>query len=1061
MTITWYGGTDRNRGTFPLVAPTGETNFTIVSDQISGSGTAGTVTFTISVPEGSLLNGSGVTTATDTDGGTTASIAYVGGANGRIYYSGSGPTLYGVTISARITQGNTLIDSGTSPPFVFGPPQVEITGPDSIRLGESGSYTLTSPPSFAHTVVWDVKRNNRPDSETSEIGTVSGSGTSSTVTMNSNAVRIVSGQRITSSFYLEACVTYPDGKRYCGYKLIYPSVIPGASPPSATIQGVNSIEQGQSFDVSLNESGGRWDSIEYNYSVTPSNAGTFADNTLAKTTFTASPRDSNTTARISCAITVRGTGTNAYSGTYATRTVTSSEFTITTNQAVAPSIEVTGIKAVLKGQSLNLVATPTGGFYTRLIYEWGVTTTKAGFAPEDLGTFSPDTSRITSGNPATTTFTADQVPENIPSTITLTVTAERDNNGIITRATTTFTRDFTILSERRAATLDVVKIVGSPIAFLDVPQIYSIETSGDESYDMLEYDWSVEPDYVGSFGDTASAAIGKLNITTKQKFSPCIVCNVTAKGSGDVALADTEVTRKVTFIFKLRSSEELDKLEGGSWKEIPQPGIPYKLNPDTLPLIAEHSQVEPWKFSTEIEDPNEETKKRTFWEDRQAGNKDTVPDPSFIGRKIRDFNFAQNRLVFLTTDSVIASFAGLHGLFWGASAEGTIAADPIDLDIGNSVAAETLVSQDKNQWILTPEQQFALYPADNSGGWTPQSVRIDRASSIPITLGVRVWSDGFQICGGHPNGLILDLVISGQGVQPLDVSARCPNLLNWPKLTEEEVNQGKYQWDEKKSEVIQRVFVPTTKHQVCLQRSIPLDKDYDRSDPNRELLRTRLLITRQVRDTFCWSNCSFEEYDDEREEGDMYFFNYEIINITQHQEYLYMLVREQTDGGFSLHLESLYLGDKDNVEDCCDHLVDGKGTRFRACLQFSAPILYESAFGEAAPAKYTQFNIKSYTIHYKPKKDLVGKPFEFQVISRPNGREKVVETYNNRKLGYSDELFLTSPIPEFDSFTVLCDYDAKFFNVCIVSESEIPFEILGGEWNASISGPETRRPRKN
>ena len=921
---------------------------------------------------------------------------------------------------------------------------ISISGPDNVNYGSSANYSASiSPSTISGAVIqWNIDG----------INTVTGSSTS----VSTGDPVITNGIIPTKTIRVNASYRIPnyifDG--LTKNVSVTPNP-PNVALPSATIQGVNDVEQGQSFDVSVNPSGGTYDTIEYNYSVTPSNAGTFSDNTSKKTTFTASPRDSNTTARISCAITCRGTGTEAYDGTYATRTVTSSSFTITTNQAVAPDIDISGVKAVLKGETLNLEATPTGGIYNSLTYEWRVSTTKLGFAPEDLGNFSPTTTS-TEREPGSTTFTADQVPENIPATITLTVTAERNNNGITTTDIKTFTRDFTILSERREATLDVVKIVGSPLAFFDTPQIYSIETSGDESYDELVYKWSVEPGYVGDFED-ANAAIGKLNIETRQKLSSCIVCNVTARGTGDAAVANSEVTRRVTFIIRLLSSKDLDALSEGSWKEIPQPGIKYRLDPSTLPLIGEFRQNQNnlWKFMTTIEsvdlDSDEINDTKSFWEDRKAGNNDTVLDPSFVGRTIKDLTFTQNRMVFLTTDSVVASFAGIHGLFWGASAEGTIPSDPIDLDIGNSVAANCLTSQGHNLWILTPEQQFALYPADVSGGWTPQNMRLDKMSQIAIELDLRIWSNGQIVCGGHPNGLLLDLSLDLRGVQPLDISARCPDLLNKPKLSPKEIKEGKIQWDGKTSEVIARCFLPSTNTQIALQRERP-SEDYDR---NTDILRTRLLITRQIRETFCWSYCLFQEI----KETDVYEPNYEIMTITQHQENLYMLVREKDENGqFHIHLESLYLGDQDREEDCCDHRIIGEEhdepTTYRSCVQFSAPVLYENAYGELTPTRNTNFNVKSYVIHFKPKED---EDFEFNVISTPNGRKPNITTYNNIALGYSKEPFLRRDVPEWDSFEVPCNYEAKFFNVCIESYSKIPFEILSGEWSALISGPERRR----
>ena len=175
-----------------------------------------------------------------------------------------------------------------------------------------------------------------------------------------------------------------------------------------------------------------------------------------------------------------------------------------------------------------------------------------------------------------------------------------------------------------------------------------------------------------------------------------------------------------------------------------------------------------------------------------------------------------------------------------------------------------------------------------------------------------------------------------------------------------------------------------------------------------------------------------------------------------------MLVRDR-DGG--IHLESLYLGDQDNNEDCCDHRIIGEEhdepTTYRSCIQFSAPVLFTNAYGELAPTKHTNFNVKSYTLHFRPKPDKGNDKFDFTVISTPNGRPPIPTTYNNTQFGFSEEEFLDSPIPEWDNIEIPCDYEAKFFNVCIESNSKIPFEILSGEWNASIFGPEQRRRRGN
>ena len=923
----------------------------------------------------------------------------------------------------------TLTRSGT---FAITKPVFTVNGPDSINTGEFGTYTVTSSESLAGAIVtWST---DPPD-----VGTINSSGSACTITPDD--IIVSSGIAATKPFSVIATVT-SDGETFTPRKTS--SVIPNPPNvvlPTVAVSNVSNVEQGQTLTPTVTITGGVYDEVEHDWIVDPTTAGSFNDVKLEEPVFTANTFTSPQTFCIGNNLTFKGTGTKAYNNTFKETSPICNRYTITTNTAVAPSIELVGVKSVVQGDDISLTLNLTGGIYDpgAITYLWEVVSDEREVS---LGTF--DNPRVI--NP---TFTGASTTQIRSGRIKCTVTVTRSFQGNTTTASVTESVDFKLLVERTFPILDKVRIVGEKgIAIGGIVQ-FSIEVSGNSIYDGLAYEWSVNNSIFGSFDDVANATP---KFTTKETGDPTITCRVLAVGTNSNAKVGLDPggrsRREVTYSLKIFNTEKVDTLTTGAWREIPEPGTPYILDKETLPIIAEYRQGEPWQFGTEILDRGTNTL-RTFWDERPAGNLETVPNPSFIDRAIKDMNFTQNRLVFLTTDTVSTSFAGLHGLFFGASAQGTIPADPIDLDIGNSVAADCITSQGPNLWIFTPEQQFALYPADVSGGWTPENMRIDKMAQIAIELNLRIWSDGQIVCAGHPNGLLLDLSLDLRGIQPLDISARCPDLLNKPTLTREEIKQGKYQW-KKIDKVIARCFISATQTQIALQRS-------KEKDELTNLYPTRLLITRQVGETFCWSHCSFEEYD--KTETAQWSFKHEIMSITQHQENLYLLVKDEDNG---IHLESLYLGDNDIDEDCCDHRGAEKEITFTSCLRFSAPVFFENSFGQLAPVKHTQFQCKSYTIHYKPKLDKDDKQFDFDVISIPNGcREPVIQKVNNRKLGFKKEDFLESPLPEFDSITIPCDYEARFFNICVISRSQIPFEILGGEWNCYISGPEERRRRAN
>ena len=67
------------------------------------------------------------------------------------------------------------------------------------------------------------------------------------------------------------------------------------------------------------------------------------------------------------------------------------------------------------------------------------------------------------------------------------------------------------------------------------------------------------------------------------------------------------------------------------------------------------------------------------WGDRICGDLNSVPDPTFIGRRINDIFFHKNRLGFLSDENVIMSRSGEYYEFFPETITQTLDTDPIDV----------------------------------------------------------------------------------------------------------------------------------------------------------------------------------------------------------------------------------------------------------------------------------------------------------------------------------------------------------------------------------------------
>ena len=136
---------------------------------------------------------------------------------------------------------------------------------------------------------------------------------------------------------------------------------------------------------------------------------------------------------------------------------------------------------------------------------------------------------------------------------------------------------------------------------------------------------------------------------------------------------------------------------------------------------------------------------KNFWAPRDAGDEKTNPDPTFVGKKIRDAVFYMNRLGFLADESIVLSQAGDYFNFFQGSAIAISDADPIDMGVSTTKPAKlkAAVGTPAGLLLFAENSQFLLKSQDVA--FAPSTVKMDeitnyayRSDVHPVETGVSI-----------------------------------------------------------------------------------------------------------------------------------------------------------------------------------------------------------------------------------------------------------------------------------------------------------------------------------
>lgn len=122
------------------------------------------------------------------------------------------------------------------------------------------------------------------------------------------------------------------------------------------------------------------------------------------------------------------------------------------------------------------------------------------------------------------------------------------------------------------------------------------------------------------------------------------------------------------------------------------------------------------------------------WTDRDVGDDETVPFPSFTTKKISDVFFYENRLGFLSNENAFLSKIGDYFNLFATTATDILDDDPIDiasLDSKTTNFRSSAVIQE-NLFLFTPSGPFKLSGSKSTGILSPSTVTLKRVTSVSM-----------------------------------------------------------------------------------------------------------------------------------------------------------------------------------------------------------------------------------------------------------------------------------------------------------------------------------------
>ena len=241
--------------------------------------------------------------------------------------------------------------------------------------------------------------------------------------------------------------------------------------------------------------------------------------------------------------------------------------------------------------------------------------------------------------------------------------------------------------------------------------------------------------------------------------------SITVRGgvTGDALYAFTESVQNISklpgackhgYIVKVSNTENAGEddyyvkftadngdIGSGIWEETVQPGIVAGLNYSTMPHALVNNLDGTFTFTTL--DPTNEPD--NFWKDREVGDEETNPVPTFVDKNISQLFFYRNRLGLIADEQVVLSQPADYFNFFITSALSVSDSDPIDLATSDTKPAliNHALPVQKGVMLFSEAAQFMLFT--DSELFSPKTAQIKKVSSYecskdvsPVDMGTSI-----------------------------------------------------------------------------------------------------------------------------------------------------------------------------------------------------------------------------------------------------------------------------------------------------------------------------------
>ena len=176
-----------------------------------------------------------------------------------------------------------------------------------------------------------------------------------------------------------------------------------------------------------------------------------------------------------------------------------------------------------------------------------------------------------------------------------------------------------------------------------------------------------------------------------------------------VKIANARISEEDDYYLRFEGLNDQDGT--GSWTECAKPGIAKSLT--NMPLVIQRTALANGGTSSEIATF---TIKQFTYADREVGDDNSNPFPTFKDKRINKVLFFRNRLAVLAGENVILSRPGTLGTpdFFAETALTVSANDPIDISCSSTFPSELFDGIDINSGLVvfSTNQQFLLSSDD-------------------------------------------------------------------------------------------------------------------------------------------------------------------------------------------------------------------------------------------------------------------------------------------------------------------------------------------------------------